>query len=241
MMRLTQKLPRPQNGCMCGRFSLSATSEELARTLGSPQLAGFRIEARFNIAPGQHIIVLRPEKGERTPIWARWGLVPSWARDPDAGPKPINARAEGLATKPTFRGAFRRGRCIIPATGFFEWKGVGKRRQPHYIHPKEGGIFVFAGLVDTWKGPEGDLTTCTVITTTPNELMATLHDRMPVILEPDDISRWLDPMEADPGSLLRPFPSDRMEAYPVGAEIGRVSQEGAWLIDKAPAGLFEVE
>ena len=202
-------------------------------------MGGFRIEARYNIAPGQHILVLRPEQGERIPALATWGLVPSWAPDPASGPRPINARAEGLATKPTFRGAFRHGRCVIPASGFYEWKGSGRTKQPHFIHPVEGGIFVFAGLMDTWRGPEGDLTTCTLITTEPNELMAPIHDRMPVILDPGAISAWLDPGNSRPADLLRPCPADLMEAYPVDPAVGRVQNDGPWLISRALLPLLE--
>ena len=215
---------------MCGRFALHATSEELARGLHCPALAGYRVEARYNIAPGQWILVVRPERDALEPGLAQWGLVPSWARDPREGPRPINARAEGIEAKPTFRGAFRHGRCLVPASGFYEWKTEGGRKQPWYIRPAGGGTFSFAGLVSTWAGPEGELTTCAVVTTAANALMAPLHDRMPVILAPEDRAAWLDPGNRHAADLLRPCPAADMEAWPVGAAVGNPRHDGPDLI-----------
>jgi putative SOS response-associated peptidase YedK len=216
---------------MCGRFSLYASSEELAGLVGSPQLAGFRIEKRYNISPGQWIIILRPERSERMPSLARWGLVPSWAKGPDAGPKPINARAEGIAEKPMFRNAFKRGRCLIPASGFYEWQSVGKVKTPHFIRPKGGGIFVFAGIADSWQGPQGEaLPSAAIVTTAANELMKPLHDRMPVILPAGTFADWLDPSNRHPEDLLKQYPADEMEAWEVGAAVGNVRNEGPALI-----------
>jgi len=216
---------------MCGRFTLHATSQELADGTACAKLAGFREERRYNIAPGQWVIVVRPEKNERMPALAQWGLIPTWAKDPKAGPRPINARAEGIETKPTFRGAFRHGRCLIPASGFYEWQTVEGRKQPFYIRPRGGeGIFVFAGLLSVWAGPEGELPTCTIVTTTPNDLMAPLHDRMPVILAPQDQAAWLDPENRRAAALLRPLDAERMEAYAVGPAVGNAKHEGPELI-----------
>ncbi len=219
---------------MCGRFSLHATSQELADGTLCKKLAGFREEARYNIAPGQWIIVVRPEKGEREPALAQWGLVPSWAQDPKEGPRPINARAEGIETKPTFRGAFRHGRCLIPASGFYEWKTEGKQKQPYFIRPRGGeGLFIFAGLVSTWAGPEGELVTATIITTTPNALMEPIHNRMPVILPRESQEAWLDLENKAAAALLRPFDPDLMEAYSVGVEVGNPRNEGPDLIRRS--------
>lgn len=216
---------------MCGRFTLHATSQELADGTACAKLAGFREERRYNIAPGQWVIVVRPEKNERMPALAQWGLIPTWAKDPKAGPRPINARAEGIETKPTFRGAFRHGRCLIPASGFYEWQTVEGRKQPFYIRPRGGeGIFVFAGLLSVWAGPEGELPTCTIVTTTPNDLMAPIHNRMPVILAPLDQEAWLDPANRRAAELLRPYLAAKMEAYPVGPAVGNPKNEGAGLI-----------
>ena len=216
---------------MCGRFTLVASSQELADGTLCPRLAGFREERRYNIAPGQWVIVVRPEKDERVPALAQWGLVPSWARDPLAGPRPINARAEGIEAKPTFRGAFRHGRCLIPASGFYEWRGQGRAKQPFYIRPRGGeGIFVFAGLYSVWAGPEGELATCAILTTAPNALMADLHDRMPVILPPEAQAAWLDPGNRRAQDLLLPCPAAIMEAYPVGPAVGNPRHDGPGLI-----------
>ena len=163
---------------MCGRFAVFASAEELAGGLGCPELAGFRVERRYNLAPGQWVITVRPEKGMRVPTLCRWGLVPSWSKDPEAGPKPFNARAEGISTKPMFRGALRHGRCLIPASGFFEWKTTGKTKTPFFIRPIDGGSFIFAGLLDHWIGPDSELDTCAIVTTETNSLMQPLHDRM---------------------------------------------------------------
>lgn len=216
---------------MCGRFTLYASEAELVSGLLCAKLAGFREERRYNIAPGQWVIVVRPEKGERVPDLAQWGLVPSWAKDPQAGPRPINARSEGVETKPTFQGAFRHGRCLVPASGFYEWKGAGRAKQPFYIRPRGGaGLFVFAGLMTTWAGPEGELTTCTLLTTTPNALMADIHDRMPVILAPGDQEAWLDPSNRRAADLLRPCDPTRMEAFPVGVAVGSPRNDGPELV-----------
>lgn len=222
---------------MCGRFSLHATSQELADGLLCAKLAGFREERRYNIAPGQWIIVVRPDGRERAPSLAQWGLVPTWAKDPKAGPRPINARAEGLETRPAFRGAFRHGRCLIPASGFYEWKVVAGRKQPFFIRPRGGlGIFVFAGLYSAWAGPEGELPTCTIITTTPNELVAGIHDRMPVILGSAEQAAWLDPGYRKAAELLRPIPAEVMEAYPVGPAVGSPHNDSPELIEPITFG-----
>ncbi len=140
---------------MCGRFAVFASTDELAMALGGPELAGFKIERRYNIAPGQWIITVRPEHSQRVPVLARWGLVPSWSKDPEAGPKPINARAEGIGSKPTFRGALRHGRCLIPASSFYEWKTVGKTKIPHFIRPESGGSSCSSGSLTTGAGLMG--------------------------------------------------------------------------------------
>lgn len=219
---------------MCGRYTLHASTEELASlTGGIPE--GFREERRYNIAPGQWSIVIRPDhSGGRVLAAARWGLVPTWAKGPEAGPKPINARAEGLADKPTFRGAFLHGRCLVPASGFFEWQRSGKARLPHYIRSRQGGLLVFAGLWSEWASPEGELPTFTIITTTPNAVMAPLHDRMPVILGPEAQARWMDGEPREAATLLCPCPEGWLEAYPVGPEVGNVRNEGLGLIQPLP-------
>jgi len=154
----------------------------------------------------------------------RWGLVPSWAQDDKIGYKMINARAETLRQKPVFRRLFERKRCMIPADGFFEWKQMDGRKQPMRITMRDGEPFAFAGLFDTWTAPDGQkLHTCTIITTRPNEVVADIHDRMPVILRPEDEDLWLDREKYDPDllqSLLVPFDPGQMRAYPVSTIVG---------------------
>jgi len=216
---------------MCGRFSLHATTAELSAGLDVIPM-GFREERRYNIAPGQWVIVVRPERNQRKLSIARWGLVPSWSKDPDGGPKPINARAEGIAEKPMFRGALRHGRCLIPASGFYEWKQVGKTKVPHYIRPANGGIWVFAGLWSSWSGPDGDLDTCTIITTVPNRTMEPIHNRMPVILGADAVEQWLSPDTKSPTDLLVPCPDEWMTIVQVGPAVGNPRNDGPELIQE---------
>lgn len=220
---------------MCGRFTLHLGADELAREFGLV-FSGLHIEKRFNIAPGQIVIVVRPAKGSRELDAQVWGLVPSWSKDPKGGPRPINARAETLAEKPMFRGPFKHGRCLIPASGFYEWKAEAKGKTPWYIHPRGEPLFAFAGLSSLWEGPEGELRTCTIITTSPNSLMAALHDRMPAILPKERWDEWLDPARKDAAalsSLLVPLPEEAMECHPVGPAVGNPRSDGPELI--APA------
>lgn len=186
---------------------------------------------RNNIAPQQWILIIREREGERVPQLARWGLVPNWYEVPSDGPNPFNIRAEGIRTKPMFRAPLRHGRCLIPASGFYEWKRLGKTKVPYYVRPRGGGFFLFAGLFDTWSGPEGDLTTCAIITTSANSLMQSIHDRMPVILSAEMASAWLNPGEDHPDRFLQAFPSELMETWEVDAMVGNARHDGAGLIE----------
>lgn len=199
---------------MCGRFEL---------------VNGQRIFARFQVSNAEPAVLAIPNNADVRPtqqIWVvqadhvlsamRWGLIPTWAKDPKIGNKMINARAEGIAEKPSFKRPLRSQRCLIPASAFFEWKGTPGAKVKYRIGRKDGELFGLAGLYDTWKSPEGEsVSTCTIITTTPNNLMAPIHNRMPVILQPDDEELWLNPditeIEAlEP--LLRPYPDELLEA-----------------------------
>jgi putative SOS response-associated peptidase YedK len=176
--------------------------------------------ARYNIAPSQVVPVVRQNGPVRELTLMRWGLIPRWATDPKIGLRTINARAETVATKPAFRDAFRRRRCLILADGFYEWKKDGsKRKRPFYIHHRDGRPFAFAGLWERWERPGVEpIQSCTVITTDANDLMHDLHDRMPVILSEDAYARWLDPKRQDQGelsALLKPFSSDEMALFEV--------------------------
>ena len=161
----------------------------------------------------------------------RWGLVPSWAKDPSIGYKTINARAETVANTPSFREPFKSQRCLIPADGFYEWQRNGKTKQPYCFEVNDSELFAFAGLWDSWTNPHGELIeSCTVLTTTPNSLLADIHDRMPVILSPDDYDLWLDPAFNDTASvsgMLRPLDSNLMRRYPVSTRVNHVVNDDA--------------
>ena len=214
---------------MCGRFTLRTSPGEVAEVF---EVAGpVQLTLRYNIAPTQSIAAVRQtEAGARELALLRWGLIPSWAKDASIGSSLCNARAEGIATKPAFRAAFKRRRCLIPADGFYEWQKFAaspKQKQPYYITLDEG-LFAFAGLWEFWKGPEGGVESCTLITTDPNELMAPIHDRMPVILPRAVWPVWLDAAVEEPDvltSLLQPYPAERMRATPVSTLVNSAKNE----------------
>lgn len=210
---------------MCGRFTLRASARTIAEQFGLLEVG--TIPPRYNIAPTQPVAAVRLDPEAQLPdrqlVWLRWGLVPSWARDARIGAGLINARAESAGQKPAFRAALRRRRCLVLADGFYEWQRVGARKQPYFIRLRDDRPFAFAGIWESWEGPEHSaLATCAILTTEPNELMAPIHDRMPVILAPEDYTAWLDPTIQTPESLrrlLRPYPSDAMLAYPVSPYV----------------------
>lgn len=226
---------------MCGRLALQHGGAEISDRFNARQLV-LQLEPRFNVAPAQQIAVVAVNRdGERELGLMKWGLVPRWAKDPAIGNRLINARAETVAEKPAFRQAFQRRRCLIPADGFYEWRkldGEGRKKQPYFIRRKDGGLFALAGLWERWQ-PEGEgepLRTCVVITTTPNELMAPLHDRMPVILSREAEDIWLDgraPLELLP-SLLVPCPDQELEAYPVSTRVNRPGYDDPDCIEPLP-------
>jgi len=223
---------------MCGRFTLTVDPADLQEAFADyrfpPQFA-----PRFNIAPSQPVLAV-PNNGSNKADFFLWGLIPSWSKDPGAGGRLINARGETLAEKPSFRGAYKYKRCLIPADGFYEWKAQPgtKIKTPHFIHMKDRKPFAFAGLWDEWQGPDGStVKSCTIITIEPNDLMATLHNRMPVILNPADYARWLDPSPQTPDQLqplIKPFPSDNMSAYAVSTLVNTPANDRAELV--VPAG-----
>jgi putative SOS response-associated peptidase YedK len=214
---------------MCGRFALTSSAETVAEqfSLEQPPL----LAPRYNIAPTQPVAAIRlsPHTGKRELALFSWGLIPSWAKDIKMGAKLINARSETVAEKPSFRASFKRRRCLIPADGFYEWKKDGKQKQPMYMHAINGRLWALAGLWETWIGAEGsEIDSCTILTTTPNELMESIHDRMPVILEPEDYDLWLKPgPNPDQGlHLLRPYPAEKMHAYPVSSWVNAPQNDG---------------
>lgn len=222
---------------MCGRFSLGATTR-VAQLFDLPNWP--ETAPRYNITPSQSVaaVVQDRETGAREFRPFRWGLVPSWAKDPAIGSRLINARSETAATKPAFRKPLRERRCLIPADGFYEWRREGPRKQPYYIMLRDGEPFAFAGLWDRWLPPDGQpLETCTILTTTPNSIVERLHDRMPVILPPESYTLWLDPhlRDVEPlQALLRPCAAEAMAAYPVSTKVNNPANDSTDLIAPLP-------
>ncbi len=214
---------------MCGRFTLTVDPAQVQDTFSSYTFPE-KFAPRFNIAPTQPVLAI-PNDDKFAADFFIWGLIPMWAKDPSIGNRLINARAETLAEKPAFRGSLKYKRCLILADGFYEWKTVEGRKSktPYFIHMKDRQPFAFAGLWDSWNSPEGSqLKTCTIITTEPNELMSLLHNRMPVILHPRDYAKWLDPSPQTPDQLtplLKPFPANAMDAYPVTPLVNKPAND----------------
>lgn len=217
---------------MCGRFTFDIPPELLVEIFG---LAVTPVTTpRYNIAPTQMVPVIRQyADGQNHLDSLRWGLIPSWAQDKSIGSKMINARSETVTEKPAFKRAVRYRRCVVPSSGFYEWLTAGKAKQPWYIRLKDGSPMVFAGLWETWKSPEGELETFTILTTVANGLVAPLHDRMPVILSPDEYSTWLDRNTTNPAGLVhlfQPYPADLMEVHPVSPLVNKVGNDGSDLV-----------
>ena len=216
---------------MCGRYELHSHPAAVALAFGLDFPPD--IHPRYNIAPMQDVPVIRMNRaGGRELAQLRWGLVPRWAKDPSIAVKMINARAETLTEKRAFRNALQRHRCLLPADGFYEWKpGSGRIKQPMHVGMADGAPFALAGLYDRWLSPEGDaLDTCTIITTRANAQLATMHDRMPVIIAPQDYERWLDVATADIADLLEPFPASAMAWFAVSTRVNSVHNEDPDLI-----------
>ena len=221
---------------MCGRFTQQRPVSELAEIFGAEPLAD-ELGERFNVAPTDEVAVVVQRDDRRAVTAYRWGLIPHWAKDARIGSKMFNARAETIATSPAFRDGFERRRCIVPVDSFYEWRRDASVRQPFRIVRLDGAPLALAGLWSGWRDPETDQVrrTFTIITTTPNDLLATLHDRMPVILAPSAWDRWLGPAPADPGelhALLVPSDDDGLEAYPVPRLVNNVRNDGPDLIER---------
>lgn len=223
---------------MCGRYVLKRKDlEGMMSRLGVKDSRGFA--SRYNIAPSTIVPAIRPRcEGGREAAALQWGLVPWWSKDATGGARLANARADGVATKPAFRDAFRQRRCVVPASGFYEWQTIGKRKQPWYFTLPDESPFVFAGLWERWRGADDvELETCSLITTGANAVMAPLHDRMPVILRGDGIDTWLNPAIAEPAQLqplLAPLPDDLLKATSVTDRVNSVRNEGPECIAPAP-------
>ena len=219
---------------MCGRFAQRSNPKSLAREFKVAEVPN--VEARYNIAPTQDILGVVESADEREMKFFKWGLIPSWAKDAAMGARLINARSETVEEKPAFREAFKKRRCIIPADGFYEWQRTGGRKQPFFFHLRDDRPFGFAGLWDKWKSQEGKvIESCTILTTGSNEVLMPIHDRMPVILNPEDYDLWLDEdvRKSDlRQELLRPFPASEMNAYPVSTLVNNTRSQGAELVQQ---------
>ena len=222
---------------MCGRFALFASGEELAQRFGLPHTP--LLDARYNIAPTQTVAAVRASDTGREFRFLRWGLIPSWSIDPKIANKLTNARAETVASNPASRSAFQQRRCLIPASAFYEWRqGKGKSKQPYCIWLRDENLFALAGLWERWQDPQGPITeSCSLITTEANELMQPICDRMPVILDKVSEAVWLDSHASleELRSLLVPFASNRMEAFPVNPYVSSARNEGPRCLEPVKA------
>jgi putative SOS response-associated peptidase YedK len=219
---------------MCGRYTLKTSINSLAEHFEIEEYPS-SITPSYNIAPTQEVAAVVEEDEKRVLEMFHWGLIPSWAKDPAIGNKMINARAETVSEKPSFRKAFKVRRCLILADGFYEWQKTDNGKQPYHIKMQDDSPFAFAGLWETWKNGE-EIRSCTIITTDANDLMGEIHHRMPVILHPEDYGLWLDPDfdEKEPlTTLLKPYPADAMEAYPVSRRVNKPSNNEPSVVEPA--------
>lgn len=223
---------------MCGRYMITSPVEAIREAFAVDERPN--LGPRYNVAPTQDVPIVRRKAGAdasrgagRSLALVRWGLVPFWAKDLKFGYRTINARAETVATAPAFRDAFRRRRCLVVADGFYEWQKREGGKQPFLIRVKGGSPFAFAGLWESWtdKTSGERVESCTIIVTRANALVAPIHDRMPVILAAVDYDAWLDPAAADGQTLLRSYPAEEMEAFPVSTRVGNVKNDDAGLIE----------
>ena len=225
---------------MCGRYSLIADIQDLARQFEFDG-TGFENSPRYNVAPTQSVLTVTYGE-EREAECMRWGLIPSWAKDASIGNRMINARRETVAQKPSFRSALQRRRCLVLADGFYEWQKVGKGKRPMRIVLKSREPFAFAGLWETWRDPAGEtVRSCTIITTAANDLLRPIHERMPVILPRELEEFWLDGDVTDAAALtdvLSPYPNEAMEVYQVSPLVNKATNNGADLIVPVGGGLF---
>ena len=220
---------------MCGRFSLTPDLDELQLRFGF-RASDLRHTPRYNVAPTQEVLTVTDQGDGNVGQFMKWGLIPFWAKDPRIGSRMINARAETVVERPSYREAFQERRCLVLADGFYEWRKDGKIRIPMRIILRSGEPFGFAGLWETWKNPEGELVkSCTIITTVPNDLMEPIHNRMPVILTREAEEQWLDPSNADSAELrelMVPYAASEMEAYEVSSLVNAAANETPEVIER---------
>ena len=222
---------------MCGRYLIITTPEAVRRLFGYPEQPNF--PARYNVAPTQPIPIVRLNEGKREFALVRWGLIPSWVKDPRGFTLLINARGESVNDKPAFRNAMKRRRCLIPADGFYEWTEAGGKKRPYLVRPKHGGPIAFAGLWECWMGPHGEeMETAAIVTTQANQTLSAIHHRMPVILAPDAFDFWLDCANVDAttaAAVIAPAQEDLLEAYEISTAVNRVANDGPQLIERLAA------
>jgi putative SOS response-associated peptidase YedK len=215
---------------MCGRFTLRTPLGQLVEQFLAEPIPQLQLAIRYNVAPTQSVPVVRLDVGKRQLTTMHWGLIPSWAKDPKIGYSTINARADTVATKPAFRAALKKRRCLVIADGYYEWQKQGSIKQPFLYEVDGGRPFAFAGLWEQWWGAdhqaETPLESCTIITTDANDLARQIHDRMPVLLDECDYAAWLDPANTDVANLLDPLPAERMSVRPVSRFVNNARNEG---------------
>lgn len=228
---------------MCGRFALFGNGSFGYESLHLPEPPSFE---SYNIAPTQNILAIRTSSktGQAEYALLHWGLVPFWAKTAKTTFPLINARAEGIEKKPSFRSPFRHRRCIIPASGFFEWKLLEGHKQPYFVRPANGGYFAMAGIWDHWQGEDGKTEySCAIITTEANTMMREIHDRMPLILEQGDLGTWLDPDTEQETALamLLPYQDGIMEAYPVSSKVNNAKNNGPDCVARSGSESFRID
>jgi putative SOS response-associated peptidase YedK len=231
---------------MCGRFTQATDPAEIAEAFEADLTdEAAALPPRWNVAPTQDVAVVVAREGSRRVEAMRWGLVPAWASSPAIGSRLINARAETVAATPAFRVAIHRRRCLVPATGFYEWRREGRRRLPYHARPRDGRPIAFAGLWSLWRHPDTEewLRSCSIVTTGPNAVISPLHDRMPVVLDRAEWPRWLDPTSApdEVRAMLHPAPDDALELVAVSRLVNDVRNEGPELLEPPDAQPAEVE
>jgi putative SOS response-associated peptidase YedK len=222
---------------MCGRYTVTSSPEALGTLFGYEEEPNF--PPRYNVAPAQPTAIVRLVGGRRQFALVRWGLLPSWVKDPKTFALLINARGETVLEKPAFRAAMKRRRCLIPADGFYEWQVEGGRKRPFFVRAKSGAPLAFAGLWETWIGPNGEeLETAAIVTTRANQMLAPIHDRMPVIVPPEAFDLWLDCANVDAqtaAALITPAPEDLLEAYEISTAVNRTANDNPKLLEPVGA------
>ncbi|MCH8523984.1 MAG: SOS response-associated peptidase [Balneolales bacterium] len=225
---------------MCGRYALFTAPDELEKYFEAIVSRAGTIEPNYNVTPGMMMPVVAIGR-ENVPVITtfRWGLIPNWAKDPAVGYKMMNARSETISEKPSFAMPFERRRCVIPSNGFYEWLREGKSRIPHFVRREDDVIMTYAGIYDRWRSPEGaDVFSYSIITTTANERIKHIHERMPVVLNREDVRRWLHPETPlhDLQALMQPLPDDKTRVYRVSDEVNKPANNHAGLLDEQKGG-----